>query len=136
MSSQTTWFIEERVINVSIESILRGYAADQLLQSIQSLMTNCKNQRRRLHVMVDVSKMQISETNAELLYNALKPLMFDQQIRWIVFYGVNEELRAIFKDVMFDLFCNPCVVLNSHETAVDFLYRKDSRLPSLVQQAS
>jgi len=136
MSSQISWLVEERVMEVSIETVLRGYAADQLLQNMKSMMETCRNKRRRLHLILDISKMQVSHINAELLYNALTPLMVDQQVRWIVLYGASKELQSIFKEVMFSLFSNPCVVLDNRDCAVDFLYRKDRHLPNLMQVAS
>lgn len=135
MSTQVLWLIEQHILQVNIDGILRGYASDQLSQELMSYVGQY-TKTSRMHVMIDVSEMQASHINAELLYNALTPLLFEHQVRWIILYGANDELSNMFKEIMSDLFRNPCLLLDDYDTALSFLHRKDKRLYEMFEIAS
>lgn len=136
MASQISWLLEERIINVAVEPILRGYAVDQLTRTIKSLMAERTQQRRRVHIVVDVSKMQVSDSNAELLFTALTPFMFEPQIRFLIIYGGSKEMQKIFKSMMYEMFTHPCIVLQDYDSVLEFLNKKDPSLQKAMQRVS
>lgn len=135
MPSQVSWFIKHQILEVNVNGILRGYASEQLSQDLLSFVDPCPK-NGQIHIMIDVTQMQVSHINVMLLYKALTPLLFEQQIRWIVLYGANEDLAAIFREIMSELFRNPCVLLEDYETALNFLYRKDHSSLEMVEISS
>lgn len=135
MAVQISWLIEQHILKMEVEGLLRGYTSNQLTRDTIDYIQECDS-HRKMQVIIDVSKMQAEPINAEQLYNALTPLMFERQVRWIVLYGANDELSDIFKDIMSDLFHNPCVLVDDYATALSFLYRKDKSLIGVVEVAS
>lgn len=135
MAAQTSWLIEQRLLQVHVSGTLRGYAADQLSKELMNFVTQCPRDGR-MHIMIDVSQMEASRANVELLYLAITPLLLERQLRWIVFYSATQELGSIFKGILSDLFRNPCVLLENYDAALDFLYRRDKRLLEMHKKAS
>ena len=135
MSSQVSWLVDQKIVKVSVQGILQGYMSDELAQDLMTLVDD-SNTRNRIHVMVDVSNMLARNLNAELLYNAITPLLFEHHVRWIVLYGASDELNSIFKEIMFDLFRNPCVLLKDYDAALNFLARKHRVLYGMLEKAS
>lgn len=87
------WLDEDDVLEGKLKTSQGFFDSSGVYQEITKKMK--ERGLRKIHLLLDISELELSDVNATLLSTLLLPLFIDNALGWGVLYGVDTTIMKI-----------------------------------------
>lgn len=94
MATSAQWLVEGLVIEAKIEHQIGVSESGRFNRQLLDYFKQAA--RDRIHVLIDVSEMDMSQINVTLLSTILLPLSMEAVCGWVVLYGTEKRVNEVF----------------------------------------
>lgn len=91
---EITWLQEKRVLEATIPPKIG--LRESALMNRDLTISLAASTAGRVHMLLDVSELQMTQMNIALLSTVLMPLTLSQACGWILLYGTEKSIHQLF----------------------------------------